>query len=610
VKAAARSRATRSGDGRPLVDLLLPFLQSHRRALAVATLATVVAGAVELLKPWPLKLAFDLFLFPGHGARRLGPFALLRQWPEPTVLLGIAGLVVVISVVGGIAAYVQVVQLARVGQEVALELRRRLFVHLERLSLAFHSRRHSGELLVHLVGDVNVLNDFLVSQSSLMVGRGALVIGMIAVMGWMDPLLTGASLLLLPLLSLAMLRHVRVIREATRVQRRREGRIAAAAGESLQLIQVVQAFGAEQREAARLGGEGRALLVAGLRASRAQALMQRWVDLVAALGTALVLYLGILRVRSGVLSPGDLVVFVSYLRTLHRPLRDLTQSAQRYAKASACARRINDLFATPIEIVDRPGARPAPRLAGELTFDSVSFAYEPARPALEGVSFHVQRGERVAVVGETGAGKSTLFALVGRFYDPTSGVVRVDGRDVREFTLASVRSQIALVMQNPALFGTTIRDNLAFGRPDAGEAAMWAVLREAQAEEFVRRLPAGLDTRLGERGSTLSGGQRQRLAVARALLRDAPLLLLDEPSSGLDAATDRLLRIAIARLTHGRTSLVIAHRLETVAQADRILVLDRGRLVGNGTHGGLLASCGAYQRLWEARAWGEPLAIA
>ena len=610
MSAAARSPATGSDGGRPLVELLLPFLERHRQALAVATLTTMVAGAMELLKPWPLKLAFDLFLFPGHGARRLGPFAALRHWPEPTVLAAIGALVILVSVIGGIAAYAQVVQLARVGQQVAFELRRRLFVHLERLSLAFHSRRHSGELLVHLMGDVNVLNDFLVSQSSLMVGRGALVIGMIVVMAWMDPLLTGASLLLMPLLALAVRRHVRVIREATRVQRRREGRIAAAAGESLQLIQVVQAFGAEQREAARLEREGRAFLEAGLRSSRAQALMQWGVDLVAALGTALVLYLGVLRVRSGVLSPGDLVVFVSYLRTLHRPLRDLTQSAQRYAKASACARRINDMLATPIEIVDRPGVRPAPRLAGEIAFENVSFAYEPERPALEGVSFHVQSGERVAVVGETGAGKSSLFALVGRFYDPTSGRVCVDGRDVREFTVASVRRQIALVMQNPALFGTTIRENLAYGRPEAGEATMWAVLREAQADEFVRRLPAGLDTKLGERGSTLSGGQRQRLAVARALLRDAPLLLLDEPSSGLDAATDRFLRIAIARLTRGRTSLVIAHRLETVAEADRILVLDRGRLVGNGTHGALLASCGAYQRLWEARAWGDPLAIA
>ncbi|MGH7731158.1 MAG: ABC transporter ATP-binding protein [Candidatus Eiseniibacteriota bacterium] len=586
------------------------YLARHRGALAAAALTTLVSGVAELLKPWPLKLALDLFLFPGDHSHRLGPFAFLRAWPEPVALGALAGLVILIAVMGGLAAYAQAMRLARVGQQVALDLRRRLFTHLERLSLAFHHRRHSGELLVHLLGDVNVLNDFLVSQSNLIVGRVALVVGMIAVMAWMDPLLTGGALMFLPVLAVAVRRHVRAIREATRNQRRREGRIAAVAGESLQLIQVVQAFGAEERQAGRLDREGREFLAAGLRSSRAEALIQRAVELVAALGMGLVLYLGILRVRSGALSPGDLVVFVSYLRTLQRPLRDLAQSAQRYAKASACARRVTHLLATPIDIVDLPGARPAPRLEGEITFQGVSFSYLPHRPALQDVSLRIEPGERVAVVGETGAGKSTLFALVGRFYDPTAGVVRVDGRDVREFTLASLREQIALVMQNPALFGTTIRENLIYGRPDAGEAALWAVLREAQAEEFVRDLPAGLDTELGERGSTLSGGQRQRLAVARALLRDAPLLLLDEPSSGLDASTDRLLRIAIARLTRGRTSLVIAHRLETVTAADRILVLDRGRLVGNGRHEALLACCDAYQRLWEARAWSEPLGLA
>jgi ABC-type multidrug transport system fused ATPase/permease subunit len=589
---------------------LRPYLVRHRGALAVASLTTLVSGVAELLKPWPLKLALDLFLFPGHKTHRLGPFAFLRQLSEPLALVAIAGLVILVSVIGGIAAYAQAMRLARIGQQVALDLRRRLFAHLERLSLAFHQRRHSGELLVHVLGDVNVLNDFLVSQLSLVVGRVALIVGMIAMMTWMDPLLTGAALVFLPLLAAVVRRHVLVIREATRIQRRREGRIAAVAGESLQLIPVVQAFGAEEREAERLDREGRAFLEAGLRSSRAEALLKRGVELVAAFGTGLVLYLGVRRVRSGTLSPGDLVVFVSYLRTLQRPLRDLAQSAQRYAKASACARRVTDLLTTPIDIVDIPGARAAPRLHGEITFQNVSFSYVPGRPALDGVSLHIRPGERVAVVGETGAGKSTVFALVGRFYDPTSGVVRVDGWDVRDFTLASLREQIALVMQNPALFGTTIRENLFYGRPDATEAALWTVLREAQAEEFVRHLPAGLDTELGERGSTLSGGERQRLAVARALLRDAPLLLLDEPSSSLDASTDRLLRIAIDRLTRGRTSLVIAHRLETITGADRILVIDRGRLVGNGRHEMLLASCDAYRRLWEARTWGERVGLA
>jgi len=595
----------------PLAKVLGPPLRRNRAALALAALATLVAGAAEVLRPWPLKLALDLFLAkPDRVHAKLGPFAFLAQWPDSQALAALALGLVAVAALAGAFSYVQAIVLAGVGQRAILELRRRLFLHLERLSLAFHRRHRSGELLVHLVGDLNVLSDFLVTQTPVILGRGALLVGMLAIMLWMDPWLTLASLAFFPLLAWTVRRHVSALRKAAREQRRREGKIAGVAGESLQLIQVVQAFGAEQQEAERLDFEGRALLGAGLRAGRAEALLQRGVELVGAAGTGLVLYLGVQHARSGLLSAGDLVVFLSYLRGVQKPMRDLAQSVQRYAKASACARRVSQLLDTEPEVVDRPGSGPAPRLSGAIAFDAVGFSYGVGRPALDGVTFRLEPGERVAVVGETGAGKTTLLALLGRFYDPTSGVIRIDGRDLRDWTLASVRSQIALVLQEAALFGTTIRENLLLGRPDASEEELWAALADAQADGFVERLPAGLDTPLGERGSTLSGGQRQRLAVARAMLRDAPLLLLDEPSTGLDAVTDRAVREALERLARGRTTIVIAHQLDTVCHADRILVLERGRLVGNGRHAELLVTCAAYRRLWESRAFLTPPAPA
>jgi ATP-binding cassette, subfamily B, bacterial len=588
----------------PLASVLAPPLRAHRGAIGVAALITIAAGATELFRPWPLKLALDLFLAkPGHAHAKLGPFAFLAHWPEAQALGALALGLVAVAALAGALTYVQTIVLTGVGQRAILEIRGRLFLHLERLSLGFHRRHRSGELLVHLVGDLNVLNDFLTTQVPAIIGRGGLLLGMLAVMLWIDPLLTLASLAFVPLLGWTVRRHVRALREATREQRRREGRIAAVAAESLQLIQVVQAFGAEERESERLDREGRALLGAGLKASRSESLLQRAVDLVSAAGTGLVLYLGVNHVRSGALTAGDLVVFISYLRSVQRPMRDLAQSAQRYAKASACARRVLQLLQQEPEIVDRPGARRAPSLSGAITFDRVGFSYAVDRPALRDVCFRIEPGERVALVGETGAGKSTLLALLGRFYEPTEGVIRLDGTDLRDWTVASVREQIALVLQEAALFGTTIRENLDYGKPGATEEEVWAALDAAQARDFVERLSLGLDTPLGERGSTLSGGQRQRLAIARAMLRDAPLLLLDEPSTGLDAATDRALRSAIARLTRGRTSIVIAHQLETVCHADRILVLDRGHVAGDGRHEDLLATCATYRRLWEARSF-------
>jgi ATP-binding cassette subfamily B protein len=590
--------------GKPLWRIARLALTGHLRPLALASAATVAAGLVELLKPWPIKIALDLFLVPtARPSSRDAAFAFLRDLPAPWGMAAVAACFIVIAGLAGFLNGAQARLQARVGQRTLLALRLRVFRHLTRLSLAFHGRRRSGELLVHLIGDLSVVSEFLVGQLSRVAGRSVFLVGMIVVLLRLDlrmALIAGAAT---PLIGWIVARQVRSIRKAARMQRKREGRIAAIAGESLQVVSVLQTYGAEERAARRLEREGGAFLDAGLASAAAESRILMTVELAGGVGLALVLFTGLLRVQAGGISAGDLVLILSYVRSLQRPLRDLAQAAQRASKAQACAERVVTLLDAAPEISDRPDALPADDLRGTIEFVGVTHAYGPDRAALRDVHVVVRAGERVAVVGATGAGKSTLFALVARLFDPTAGVVRIDGRDVRDYRVRDLRRRIAVGMQDSILLGATIRENLLLSDPHRTDAELWRALEEAQVDRFVRALPLGLETPLGERGATLSGGQRQRIALARAFLREAPILLLDEPSTGLDAATSRELGLAIDRHAAGRTCLVIVHQLEAARRATRILVLDEGRVVGDGGHEALLANCAAYRRLWEARAF-------
>ncbi len=589
---------------RPLWRMARLALAGHLPPLALAAAATVGAGLVELLKPWPIKLALDLFLAPSAAlSSRDAGFAFLRAWPTPWGMAAVAFSFVVIAALAGACGAAQTRLQARVGQRTLLTLRLRLFRHLTSLSPAFHRRRRAGELLVHLVGDLNVVSEFLVGQVSRVAGRVVFLAGMVFVLVQLDARLALVAAAAIPIVGLVVRRQVLAIRAAARTQRKREGRLAALAGESLQLVSVLQTYGAEERAANRLEREGEAFLDAGLTSARAEARIQTTVEIAGGVGLALVLFAGLLRVQAGAITAGDLVVVLSYVRSLQRPLRDLAQAAQRASKATACAERVVTLLDTPPTVVDGPDAIGADGVRGDLEFVGVSHAYGPARPALRDVDLAIAAGERVAVVGATGAGKSTLFALVSRLFDPEAGVVRIDGRDVRDYRVAALRRRIAVGLQESVLLGATIRENLLLADPTRSDEDLWRALADAQVDRFVRALPQGLDAPLAERGATLSGGQRQRIALARAFLRDAPILLLDEPSTGLDAVTERALALAIDRHAEGRTCLVIVHQLEAVRDARRIVVLDDGRVVGDGRHEELLARCAAYQHLWEARAF-------
>ncbi len=588
----------------PLARLARTALAGHVRPLTLAALATIGAGVIELLKPWPIKLALDLFVAPPSAARpRDAAFAFLREMPAPWGMAAVAATFVGIAVLGAAFAGAQTRLQATVGQRALLSLRMLVFRHLARLSPAFHRKRRAGELLVHLIGDLNIVSEFLVGQVSRVVGRGVFLIGMVVVLVHLDPRLALVAAAATPILALIVRRQVGAIRTAARTQRKREGRLAAVAGESLQLVSVLQTFGAEERAARRLEQEGEGFVAAGLAAARAEARIQATVEIAGGGGLALVLFAGLLRVHSGAITAGDLVVVLSYVRSLQRPLRDLARAAQRASKAQACAERVVSLLDTAPTVVDRPDAIGAEGVRGDLEFAGIHHTYAAGRTALHDVNFRIAAGERVAIVGATGAGKSTLFALVSRLFDPEHGALRLDGRDLREYKVASLRRQIAVGLQESVLLGATIRENLLLADPTRGDEDLWRALADAQVDRFVRALPQGLETPLAERGATLSGGQRQRIALARAFLRDAPILLLDEPATGLDAATERALAAAIDRRARGRTCLVIVHQLEAIRDAERIVVLDDGCVVGDGRHDDLLADCAAYRRLWEARAF-------
>ncbi len=470
---------------------------------------------------------------------------------------------------------------------------------MQRLPHSFHDINQSGDLLLRLTGDIRTLREILVSSIVFITERGLFMLGMLAVMLWMDWRLALVSIVVLPPLAICSKFFARHIRSANRLQRGQEGKLASSINERIGAIKVVQAFARESFEDERYSVHEQANLDAGLRATWLETHLARLAEVILASGTCAVLWYGVTRVQTGAITAGDLLVFVSYLKSMHKPIQKIAEMTARFARVGTCAERILSVLEIQSEVRDRPGAIAAPALQGKLTFDSVSFAYGNSGPVLDKVSFEIDAGEQVAVVGASGAGKSTLANLLLRFYDPQDGAVRVDGTDLRDYRLISLREQIAVVLQEAVLFQASVRDNIAYGRIDADEASILRAAAIADAQHFIENLEDGFDTLVGERGKALSGGQRQRVAIARAVVRDAPILLLDEPLSGLDTHSKTVVRAALSRLQRGRSTLHITHDLESAVNADRVLFLEHGRVAGFDRHSALLRGNRAYQELWN-----------
>ena len=508
--------------------------------------------------------------------------------------------IVVIALLGGLFSYFQIFITSSIGYRMVYALRRELFTHLQTLSLGFHTHARSGDLLTKIAGDTNTLKDVFADSILKFTSYVLTVAGMLAILAAIDWKIGLIALATLPFLGYSLLHLYRKTKLSVKTQKRQEGKVASRMSEVLQAVPLVQAFARERYEAEQFDAVTQETVRESIRVARLEAAATRSSEIITALGTAAAVLFGAFQVLQGRMLPGDLVLVVGYLTSMYKPIRQLAKLSTDFSKAMASAERISEILDIEPEIVDRPDALPAKGLRGEIVFRDVSFDYGDGRDVLRNVSFAVAPGQRLALVGVSGAGKSTIVSLILRLYEPQQGAILIDGRDIRQYRRASLRRHIGLVLQQSILFGATIRENIAYGKPRATSQEIEAAARAANADEFIRELEHGYDTVIGERGATLSGGQRQRIAIARALIRDAPILILDEPMTGLDGESEGKVREALDRLTAGKTSVIVTHDLQSVADADQVLVLDGGSVVDRGTHAELVERSGRYRELYEA----------
>jgi ATP-binding cassette, subfamily B, bacterial len=570
------------------------FLGRYGSRLGGGATLALTSTLFALAQPWPLKVIVDNVLRgrPLH----LPGFGFAADWSRTELLNAAIVAYLLIIVVGAFLDYYGTYLMDSSGVRMVSDIRETVFARLQRLSLRFHGQQRTGDLITRVMSDIGRIQDMLIQWFSVFVPNVALLVGMVVVMFWIDWVFTLLALAVGPPLFFVVYRYKQRIKGASRRARTFEGLLAARAGEVLGAVRVVQAFTREDFEDRRFSTQSSRTTDANLEAARLQAEFSPLVDVIAGVGTAAVLFVGTHQVLSGKLSLGLLLVFLSYLNSLYRPMRLLSKLAYVSSRGLASAERVSEILEAEPDVQDAPDAVEAPPFRGQLAFRSAGFAYTRGQPVLTDIELEARPGETIAIVGPTGAGKSTLVSLIPRFFDPLSGRVEIDGVDLRTVRLRSLRAQIAIVPQEPILFEGTIFDNIAYGSATATEADVLRAGEAALVDEFAHRLPDGYETVVGERGATLSGGQRQRVSIARALVRHAPILILDEPTSGLDPASESLLLRALDNLVEGRTTFVIAHRMSTVARADQVVVLDRGRVVEHGTHDELIRLPGGLYR--------------
>ena len=583
-----------------MIRKLLPYLRAHRWRVLWALAQVFVIAGFELLKPWPLQIVID-YVLGGKSPPTGGPLAGVLAQPASTVLvLACLGLVV-IHLASGALNLLHNYTAIGVGQRMVNDLRSALYQHLQRLSLAYHSRQRVGDLLYRITADSFAVQTMIMNGALPILSALILLAGMLIVLFPIDPLLTVLALTIVPVLFvLISLFNRKIVTVATEV-RDLDSRVYSLVQWTISAIKVVQAFAKEEEEHHRFVGASGESLRATLRLYNWQTLYSAAVNGVIAAGTALVVYAGARAVMSGHLSLGQLLVFISYLAQLYVPINQITQSWSLIAGARVGASRVFEVLETEPDLKSGSRQFPPEGARGDISWRGVSFRYRPETPVLSGIDVGVAAGSKIALVGPTGAGKTTLLSLLPRFFDPSTGTVEIDGVDIREYSLKSLRGQIGMVLQPPLIFPLTAADNIAYGRPGAGRADIERAARLARIHDTIAALPAGYDTDLGEAGATLSEGEKQRITIARALLRDAPILILDEPTSALDVETEALVMEAIEILMTGRTTFIIAHRLSTVRRCDRILVLRDGGIVEEGGFDELLRRGGVFAEYYRTQ---------
>lgn len=580
-----------------LREILREHFRAERWSLAASALCAVGFTLSELASPWPLKIIFDYILLGRSWPESLSFLRALADASATAAVVVISLALLVIAAFRGLFAYLQTYLTSRIGHELVYRLRRELFAHLQQLSLSFHVRARTGELLTKVVGDTTALRDVFTESAINFSSHLLTVTGTFIVMFTINPRLAALVMATLPVLFYSLFFVYRRVKATARRQREREGQVASRLYEVLSALHLVRAYARERHEQEHFDLVSSRMLEEGVRMARLEAASARAVEVVSAAGMAAVVLYGALQVMEGRMLPGDVLVFTAYLASMYKPLRNLAKISTQFSKAMASAERIGEIFATEPEFHEDPHGIAVDSLRGEIAFRDVSFDYGDGKGVLKNVSFEIQAGERIALVGASGAGKSTIASLLLRFYEPQRGEILIDGIGIEHYDRESLRRQIGVVLQESILFGATIRENIAYGKPDAKQSEIEAAARAAHAHEFIVKLPDGYETIIGERGSTLSGGERQRLCLARAMLKQPSLLLLDEPTSAIDSESTAFIHEAIENLRRGKTMIVISHQFAGLEEFDQILVLRDGEIVERGTHAALLAGGGYYSDL-------------
>src|SRR6266516_1686589 len=581
-----------------LARLLVP----HWKGLSLGMTGVFGETLTDLLQPWPLKIVIDYVV----GSKQMPPW--LAHWFDSTVgtdklvVLNVAAVsVFLIAVAGAVSSYVQSVTMTSIGQWVMHDLRSTLYNHIQRLSLSFHDQSQTSALLTRVTSDIDTVQGFITSSLMDTILDTLTLAGMLVLMFYIDWRFTLIALSVAPILFVFIYKYTHQIKRASRAVRKKESEIVSKIQEVFSSIRVVKAFAREKYEKRRFKEVSMESVELALRARALKAGLSPGVQIITAMGSALVLWYGARLTLAGTLTPGSLVLFLLYLGKLYSPIRGLSKLPDTFSKPAIAFERIQEVMDIEIKTSGLEKPQKAPEFKGRIEFENVSFGYAPDRLILKNVSFRIEPGQVAAFVGPTGAGKTTIMSLIPRFYEVSSGKIRIDGEDVRKFKLKSLRRQLAFVLQETLLFRAPIWQNIVYGRPSATREEVVQAAQLANAHEFIEKMPEGYETMVGERGATLSGGQRQRIGIARAIIRDAPILVLDEPTSALDAASEALVFDALQRLMAGRTCIVITHRLATIQNADVIFVLKNGMIIERGTHKELLARGGLYLELYSTQ---------
>jgi ABC-type multidrug transport system fused ATPase/permease subunit len=586
-----------------MIQLIRGLVRPYRRILVLVFLAMLVETAASIAGPWPLKIILDNVVgthhFPEGLARLVGTILDKANKMQIAAMAGVS--VMAIAVIGAVASYMDNYWTESVAQRVAQDLRMRTYHHLQRLSLGYYDRQQVGVFLSTLTTDIGTVQTFASSGTLGIVVDLFTVVGMLGLMFWLnwDFALIAASVT--PFLLLFVSRFKRAVKKATKEVRTNQAEIVAVELQGLQAQRVVKAFGRQDFEEERLGRASRATVESALKARKIKSLLAPIVTVTVAGCTAVVLWRGAALILAGTMTIGALTVFLAYLNRFFKPVQDLAKMTNSIAQTAVSVERLQAILAAGEIISDRLNAREPESLRGDISFEQVTFGYFPETPVLRDVSFSIKAGQLVGIVGPTGSGKSTVVSLIPRFYDATGGRITIDDTDIRDYKVQGLRSKIGFVLQDTVLFQGTIRENIAYGRPGATFDEIVEAARLANADEFIDRMPLGYNAIVGERGATLSGGQRQRIGIARAIVRNSPILILDEPTAALDLESEERVIEALERLMKGRTVVMIAHRLSTLRDADKIIVLQNGMVVEQGDQAHLLTLGGVYAQLHQAQ---------